>query len=61
MSGCIGSAIAEFGKVEKNVGAAAETTSPALSFQKLFLLPVSVADIFGSRCRPNGLMSGQGV
>jgi len=54
MSGHVNSAISESGMVE-NVGVTGETAAPALSVQKLFPLPVIVADIqVGrcSRCRP---------
>ena len=33
-------------------GVAAETHSPAVTVQKLFPLPILVADILGSGCRP---------
>ena len=53
MSGHAGSVISESGIV-KNIGVTAKIASPVLSVQKLFPLPVLVADILGSdagQCR----------
>ena len=51
MSGNVGSVISASSMVE-NVGVAAGTASPALSVQQLFPLPVFVASILSSGCRP---------
>ena len=51
MSGNVGSVISASSMVE-NVGVAAGTASPALTVQQLFPLPVFVASILSSGCRP---------
>ena len=60
MSGHVGSIISESGMVE-NVGIAPGTTSPALSVLELFPLPVFVAAMLSSGCRPMSDNVGAGM
>ena len=54
------SVLSESGMVE-NVGTATGTTSPALSVQELFPLPVFVAAMLSSGCRPMSDNVGAGM